>query len=37
VLSDPLLKSDQIHPNAEGHARLAGKIHDALREIGYAG
>ena len=37
VLSDPLLKSDQIHPNAEGHARLVGKIHDALREIGYAG
>lgn len=36
VLSDPLLKGDQIHPNAAGHARLAGKIHEALREIGYA-
>ena len=36
VLSDPLLKGDQIHPNAEGHARLAGKIHEALRDIGYA-
>jgi len=36
VLSDPLLKSDQIHPNAEGHALLAGKIHEALRDIGYA-
>lgn len=36
VLSDPVLKGDQIHPNAEGHARLAGKIHGALRDIGYA-
>lgn len=36
VLSDPVLKGDQIHPNAEGHARLAGKIYAALRDIGYA-
>ncbi|MDD2928336.1 MAG: arylesterase [Sideroxydans sp.] len=35
VLSDPLLKGDQIHPNAEGHTRLAGKIFEALRDIGY--
>lgn len=36
VLSDPLLKGDQIHPNAEGHVMLSAKIYDALREIGYA-
>lgn len=36
VLSDPLLKGDQIHPNAEGHAILAMKIFDELRHIGYA-
>lgn len=36
VLSDPLLKGDQIHPNAEGHAVLATKIFEALRKIGYA-
>jgi acyl-CoA hydrolase len=36
VLSDPLLKGDQIHPNAEGHAVLATKIFEALRDIGYA-
>jgi len=36
VLSDPLLKGDQVHPNAEGHAVLSGKILDALRELGYA-
>jgi lysophospholipase L1-like esterase len=36
VLSDPLLKGDQLHPNAEGHAVLATKIFDALRDIGYA-
>jgi acyl-CoA hydrolase len=35
VLSDPLLKGDQIHPNAEGHAALAMKIFEALRDIGY--
>ena len=36
VLSDPLLKGDQIHPNADGHAVLATKIFEALRDIGYA-
>ena len=36
VLSDPLLKGDQIHPNAAGHALLATKIFEALRKIGYA-
>lgn len=36
VLSDPLLKGDQVHPNAEGHALLSGKILDGLRELGYA-
>ena len=35
VLSDPLLKGDQIHPNAEGHAVLAGKISEALQGLGY--
>lgn len=35
VLSDPLLKGDQIHPNAEGHAVLAGKISVALQGLGY--
>jgi len=37
VLSDPLLKGDQVHPNAEGHAVLSGKILEALHELGYAG
>ncbi len=36
VLSDPLLKGDQVHPNAEGHAALAEKILVALRDLGYA-
>ncbi len=35
VLSDPLLKGDQVHPNAEGHAVLAGKISVALQGLGY--
>lgn len=35
VLSDPKLKGDPLHPNAEGHALLSGKIFAALREIGY--
>jgi acyl-CoA thioesterase-1 len=35
VLSDPLLKGDQVHPNAEGHAILAMKIFEALRHVGY--
>ncbi|MDP2811675.1 MAG: arylesterase [Rhodocyclaceae bacterium] len=36
VLSDPGLKGDPLHPNAEGHALLAEKILDALKSIGYA-
>ncbi len=36
VLSDPLLKGDQVHPNAAGHARLVANIFEALRDIGYA-
>jgi len=35
VLSDPTLKLDQLHPNAEGHKALAGKAFDALRKLGY--
>ena len=35
VLSDPGLKLDQLHPNAEGHRVLAGKLFDALRKLGY--
>lgn len=35
VLSDPGLKLDQLHPNAEGHKALAGKAFDALRQLGY--
>lgn len=35
VLSDPQLKGDPLHPNAEGHAMLSGKIFDALQKIGY--
>lgn len=35
VLSDPKLKGDPLHPNAEGHALLTGKIFEALRAIGY--
>ncbi|HUW75902.1 MAG TPA: arylesterase [Gallionella sp.] len=37
VLSNPGLKGDALHPNAEGHARLAEKIYKELRSIGYAG
>lgn len=36
VLSDPLLKVDQLHPNAAGHQRLAEKILEELRNIGLA-
>ena len=35
VLSDPQLKGDPLHPNAEGHALLSGKIFEALQAIGY--
>ena len=37
VLSDTTLKSDQLHPNAAGHALLAEKIHADLKKIGFAG
>jgi acyl-CoA thioesterase-1 len=37
VLSDPKLKGDALHPNPEGHARLAEKIFRELQSIGYAG
>jgi len=37
VLSDTALKSDQLHPNAAGHARLGELIHSDLKKIGYAG
>ncbi|HLP96938.1 MAG TPA: arylesterase [Sideroxyarcus sp.] len=36
IISDPLLKGDQIHPNAAGHALLAEKIFAELQSIGYA-
>ena len=35
VLSDPGLKLDQLHPNAEGHRALSGRVFDALRKLGY--
>jgi acyl-CoA hydrolase len=35
ILSDPGLKSDQIHPNAEGYRKLAEGIADGLRKAGY--
>ncbi|HMM55131.1 MAG TPA: arylesterase [Candidatus Desulfobacillus sp.] len=36
VLSDPDLKLDQLHPNAEGQHRLAEKLFDALSRLGFA-
>ncbi len=36
VLSDPQLKVDPLHPNAAGHALLAEKIQQALKNLGYA-
>lgn len=36
VLSDPALKSDQIHANGEGYARFARELHRFLREAGIA-
>jgi len=36
VLSDTALKSDQLHPNAAGHALLGEKIHEDLKKIGFA-
>ena len=36
VLSDNTLKSDQIHPNAQGYAQLAREVHAALVKSGLA-
>ena len=36
VLSDPALKSDQIHANADGYQRFARDLHAFLRERGLA-
>ena len=36
VLSNTALKSDQLHPNAAGHALLGDKIHEDLKKIGFA-
>jgi len=36
VLSDPALKSDQIHANAAGYERFARDLHGFLREAGFA-
>ncbi len=36
VLSDPQLKVDPLHPNAQGHALLAEKISKELKSLGYA-
>lgn len=36
VLSDPQMKGDPLHPNAEGHRLLAEKLFSALQSIGYA-
>jgi acyl-CoA hydrolase len=36
VLSDPQLKVDPLHPNPGGHALLAEKIYQALKNTGYA-
>ncbi len=35
ILSDPKLKSDQIHPNAKGYEQMARKIFKALKQFGW--
>lgn len=37
VLSDNALKSDQIHPNAQGYAVVGHKMVEALKRLGFAG
>ncbi|MDZ4141463.1 MAG: arylesterase [Methylotenera sp.] len=37
VLSDNALKSDQIHPNANGYGVVSNKIFEALKQMGFAG
>jgi len=36
VLSDPALKLDALHPNADGQALLAGMVQQDLRRLGFA-
>jgi acyl-CoA hydrolase len=36
ILSDPALRADQIHPNAEGYRKMAAGIYARLREMGLA-
>jgi len=35
ILSDPSLKSDQIHPNALGYKQMAEEIYESLKENGW--
>ena len=35
ILEDPSLKSDQIHPNAQGYEKLAKAVYRKLRELGF--
>jgi len=35
ILSDPSLKSDQIHPNAQGYSVMAEQIFESLKEQGW--
>ena len=35
ILSDRSLKSDYVHPNARGYSKLAEKIHEKIRELGW--
>jgi len=35
ILSQPSLKSDQIHPNALGYKQMANKIYESLKENGW--
>ena len=36
VLSQPELRADQIHPNADGYRKMAAGIHSALKQLGLA-